>query len=354
MTGQLLGHYRVLEKIGSGGMGEVYRATDDRLGRDVAIKILQASLATDSDRLRRFEQEARAAAALNHPNIVAVYDVGMHEGSPYIVSELLEGHTLRERLLRGPLSRRQAADFGLQIANGLAAAHDKHIIHRDLKPENLFITRDGRMKILDFGIAKLTAPELTDERSLATLTTQTKSGSVLGTVAYMSPEQLRGKSVDHRSDIFSFGTVLYEMLAGHRAFSGETEVDTITAVLREDPPEIRLGGNDVPAAFEQIVRHCLEKEPENRFQSARDLAFALNTVSDVPSGRHRTFLGWRSRLPRWASLLTAALVAVAAGLLGGAILKPVHNPVYRRLTFERGTIYSARFTPDGRSVVYGA
>ncbi len=260
MTGQLLGHYRVLEKIGSGGMGEVYRATDDRLGRDVAIKILQASLATDSDRLRRFEQEARAAAALNHPNIVAVYDVGMHEGSPYIVSELLEGHTLREHLLRGPLSRRQAADFGLQIANGLAAAHDKHIIHRDLKPENLFITRDGRMKILDFGIAKLTAPELTDERSLATLTTQTKSGSVLGTVAYMSPEQLRGKSVDHRSDIFSFGTVLYEMLAGHRAFSGETEVDTITAVLREDPPEIRLGGNDVPAAFEQIVRHCLEKE----------------------------------------------------------------------------------------------
>jgi len=354
MTGQLLGHYRVLEKIGSGGMGEVYRATDDRLGRDVAIKILQASLATDSDRLRRFEQEARAAAALNHPNIVAVYDVGMHEGSPYIVSELLEGHTLRERLLRGPLSRRQAADFGLQIANGLAAAHDKHIIHRDLKPENLFITRDGRMKILDFGIAKLTAPELTDERSLATLTTQTKSGSVLGTVAYMSPEQLRGKSVDHRSDIFSFGTVLYEMLAGHRAFSGETEVDTITAVLREDPPEIRLDGNDVPAAFEQIVRHCLEKEPENRFQSARDLAFALNTVSDVPSGRHRTFLGWRSRLPRWALLLTAGLVAVAAGLLAGAILKPVHDPVYRRLTFERGTIYSARFTPDGRSVVYGA
>jgi eukaryotic-like serine/threonine-protein kinase len=210
------------------------------------------------------------------------------------------------------------------------------------------------MKILDFGIARLTTPELTDERSLATLTTQTKSGSVLRTVAYMSPEQLRRKSVDHRSDIFSFGTVLYEMLAGHRAFSGETEVDTITAVLREDPPEIRLGRNDVPAAFEQIVHHCLEKEPDNRFQSARDLAFALNTVSDVPSGRRLTFLGWRSWLPRWASLLIAALVAVAAGLLGGAILKPAHGPVYRRLTFERGTIYSARFTRDGRSVVYGA
>jgi eukaryotic-like serine/threonine-protein kinase len=354
MIGQLLGHYRVLEKIGSGGMGEVYRATDSRLGRDVAIKILQASLASDPDRLRRFEQEARAAAALNHPNIVAVYDVGMHEGSPYIVSELLEGHTLREHLLRGRLSRRQAADFGLQIANGLAAAHDKHIIHRDLKPENLFITRDGRMKILDFGIAKLTTPELNDERSLATLTTQTRSGSVLGTVAYMSPEQLRGKSVDHRSDIFSFGTVLYEMLAGQRAFSGETEVDTITAVLREDPPEIRLGGNDVPAAFDQIVRHCLEKEPDNRFQSARDLAFALKAVSDVPSGRHLTLLGWKSRLPRWASLLIAALAALAAGLLAGAILKPAHDAVYRRLTFERGTVYSARFSPDGRSVVYGA
>jgi eukaryotic-like serine/threonine-protein kinase len=231
---------------------------------------------------------------------------------------------------------------------------DKHIIHRDLKPENLFITRDGRIKILDFGIAKLTTPELDEERSLATLTTQTKSGSVLGTIAYMSPEQLRGKSVDHRSDIFSFGTVLYEMLAGRRAFSGETEVDTITAVLREDPPEIRLGRNDVPTAFDQIVRHCLEKEPENRFQSARDLAFALNAVSDVPSGRHLTFLGWRSRLPRWTPLLIAALVAVAAGLLAGGMLKPTRDPVYRRLTFERGTIYSARFTADGRSVVYGA
>src|SRR3989440_7613807 len=215
MIGRVVGHYRVLEKIGAGGMGEVFRARDERLGREVALKLVRATSSNNPDHLRRFEQEARAAAALNHPNIVAVYDIGVHDGSPYIVSELLEGHTLRERLLRGPLSRRQAADFGLQIANGLAAAHDKHIIHRDLKPENLFITRDGRMKILDFGIAKLTAPELT---SVATLTTQTKSGSVLGTVAYMSPEQLRGKSVDHRSDIFSFGTVLYEMLAGHMAF----------------------------------------------------------------------------------------------------------------------------------------
>src|SRR2546422_6091805 len=349
MIGQTLGHYRVLEEIGSGGMGEVSRACDDRLGREVALKVLKPSLANDRDRLRRFEQEARAAAALSHPNIVAVYDIGMHNGAPYIVSELLQGQTLRQRLFNGPLALRQATDCGIQIAQGLVAAHEKRIVHRDLKPENLFITRDGRVKILDFGIAKLTLPEIREDRSLATMTTQTKSGSVLGTVAYMSPEQLRVKPVDHRSDIFSFGAVLYEMLTGKRAFSGETHVDTMTAVLKEEPPEMTLARQSIPATFEQIVRHCLEKEPENRFQSARDLAFALNTVSDVPSGRHWTFLGWRSWLPRWASLLTAALVAVAAGLLGGAILKPVHNPVYRRLTFERGTIYSARFTPDGRS-----
>src|SRR5438067_10482042 len=347
MIGKIVGHYRVLELIGSGGMGEVYRARDERLGRDVALKLIRSASADNADRLRRFELEARAAAALNHPNILSIYDVGFEDSVPYIVSELLQGKTLRQRLSEGRIPFSEASNYALQIAQGLTAAHERHIVHRDLKPENLFLTEEGRVKILDFGVAKLQPPP-SDDRSVETLTTVTKTGAVVGTVAYMSPEQLRGKSVDHRSDIFSFGAILYEMLAGHRAFSGETEVDTITAVLREDPPEIRLGGNDVPAAFEQIVRHCLEKEPENRFQSARDLAFALNTVSDVPSGRHRTFLGWRSRLPRWASLLTAALVAVAAGLLGGAILKPVHNPVYRRLTFERGTIYSARFTPDGR------
>ena len=216
MIDQVLGHYRVLEKIGSGGMGEVYRASDQRLGRDVALKILKPSLAHDQDRLRRFEQEARAAAALSHPNIVAIFDIGMHDGGPYIVSELLEGQTLRERLLDGPLKRREAVDYATQIAQGLIAAHEKRIVHRDLKPENLFITKDGRVKILDFGIAKLTTAEFGSEASepgsLASMTTQTKSGSVLGTVAYMSPEQLRGKSVDHRSDIFSFGAILYEML----------------------------------------------------------------------------------------------------------------------------------------------
>jgi len=267
-------------------MGEVYRARDERLARDVALKLLKPSFAHDQDRLRRFEQEARAAAALNHPNIVAIYDIDFHEGAPYIVSELLEGQTLRQRLLQGPLTARQAADYGVQIAQGLVAAHDKRIIHRDLKPENLFITRDGRIKILDFGIAKLTLSDAVEDRSMASMTTQTKAGSVLGTVAYMSPEQLRAKPVDARSDIFSMGAILYEMLAGHRAFAGETEVDTITAVLKEDPPEIVITGQNIPAAFEQMVRHCLEKEPENRFQSARDLAFALSTSSDTTAGRY--------------------------------------------------------------------
>src|SRR5712692_8012153 len=355
MIGQTLGHYRVLEEIGSGGMGEVYRACDDRLGREVALKVLKPSLANDRDRLRRFEQEARAAAALSHPNIVAVYDIGMHNGAPYIVSELLQGQTLRQRLFNGPLALRQATDCGIQIAQGLVAAHEKRIVHRDLKPENLFITRDGRVKILDFGIAKLTLPEVSEDRSLASMTTQTKSGSVLGTVAYMSPEQLRAKPVDHRSDIFSFGAVLYEMLTGKRAFSGETHVDTMTAVLKEEPPEMTLTRQSIPTAFELIVRHCLEKEPENRFQSARDLAFALSTVSDVSTSKQIVaFSLGKTRFRKWLPWLAAALLVAAAGVLLGVILRPVSSPDYRRLTFERGTIYSARFIPDGRNVVYDA
>src|SRR5580692_564730 len=274
MIGKVLGHYRVLEKIGSGGMGIVYRASDERLGRDVAIKILKPSLAHDQDRLRRFEQEARAAAALTHPNIVAIYDIGMHDGAPYIVSELLEGQTLRERLLDGPIPRRQALDFAQQMAQSLVAAHEKRIVHRDLKPENLFITKDGRIKVLDFGIAKLMNSGFDsgagEADSIASMTTQTRTGSVLGTVAYMSPEQLRGKPVDHRSDIFSFGAILYEIMSGSRAFRGETEVDTMTAVLREEPASAHLDDAAIPAGYQDIIRHCLEKEPENRFQSAKD------------------------------------------------------------------------------------
>src|SRR5271155_4142375 len=285
MTGRVIGHYRVLEKIGSGAMGEVFRARDERLGRDVALKLIRPGSRDSADHLRRFELEARAAAALNHPNIVAVYDVGFNEGSPYIVCELLEGKTLRKRLAEGALPVRVALDYSLQIVQGLTAAHDHRIVHRDLKPENLFVTTDGRVKILDFGVAKLQSAPEDSGRSIEELTTVTKSGVVVGTVAYMSPEQLRGKPVDHRSDIFSVGAILYEMLSGRRAFQGETEVDTITAVLLENPPEINLEQSGVPVSFQQIVHHCLEKEPENRFQSARDLAFALDTLASASAGR---------------------------------------------------------------------
>src|SRR5246500_826055 len=260
MIGQLLGHYRVLEKIGSGGMGEVFRARDERLGRDVALKLIRPASSDNPDHLRRFEQEARAAAALNHPNIVAIYDVGFEGTTPYIVAELLEGKTLRQRLIEGPIPVRQAAEYALQIAQGMSAAHARSIVHRDLKPENLFLTNDDRIKILDFGVAKL-QPSAEDHRSVEILTTVTKHGAVIGTVAYMSPEQLRGKTVDHRSDIFSFGAILYEMMAGCRAFRGETEVDTMTAVLREEPSGANLDQADIPPAYQELVRHCLEKEP---------------------------------------------------------------------------------------------
>lgn len=355
MKGQVLGHYKVLEQIGTGGMGEVYRARDERLERDVALKFVRPSSAQDADRLRRFEQEARAAAALNHPNIVAIYDIGMHEGVPFIVSELLEGKTLRERLAAGALSVREAANIGLQVAEGLIAAHDKHIVHRDLKPENLFITKQNLVKILDFGIAKLVHPDASKSPSIEALTTQTRSGFVLGTVAYMAPEQLRGKAVDGRTDIFSMGAILYEMLTGRRAFRGETDVDTITAVLRETPPEVTRERASVPKAFEQIVNHCLEKEPEQRFQSMKDLAFALQTLS-AGSGREWGALWTRSfPLKKFALGTLAAVALVGCGwLLSTWIHIGAGSPEYHRLTFEEGTVYSARFSPDERNVIYEA
>ena len=355
MSGQLVGHYRVLEKIGAGGMGEVFRARDERLGRDVALKLIRPASSDNPDHLRRFEQEARAAAALNHPNILAIYDVGFEGTVPYIVSELLAGKNLRQRLSEGPIPVREAADYALQIAQGLTAAHDRLIVHRDLKPENLFLTNDGRIKILDFGVAKLQAPAQ-DHRSIESLTTVTKHGAMIGTVAYMSPEQLRGKPVDHRSDIFSFGAILYEMMAGCRAFRGETEVDTMTAVLREEPAAASLEEAAIPAGYQDIVKHCLEKDPENRFQSAKDLVFALQTLSAsspvraVPS--HRPIIRAGSALP-WA---LAAVLAAATVLLGVTQLlhAPALHPGYLRLTFEAGTVYSARFAPDGQSIVYSA
>jgi serine/threonine protein kinase len=295
MVGQLVGHYRVLEKIGAGGMGEVFRARDERLGRDVALKLIRPASSDHPDHLRRFEQEARAAAALNHPNILAIYDVGFEGTTPYIVSELLEGKTLRHRLSEGRIPPREVAEYALQIVHALIAAHDHHIVHRDLKPENLFITNDNRVKVLDFGVAKL-QPGPGDNRGIENLTTVTKHGAVVGTVAYMSPEQLRGKTVDHRSDIFSFGAILYEMMAGCRAFHGETEVDTMTAVLREEPETANLEQAKIPAAYQDVVRHCLEKDPENRFQSAKDLAFALQTISGSGSVKFRGGHGASRRL----------------------------------------------------------
>jgi Tol biopolymer transport system component len=359
MIDKVLGHYRVFEKIGFGGMGEVYRASDERLGRDVALKILKPSLARDQDRLRRFEQEARAAAVLNHPNIVAIYDIGMHDGAPYIVSELLVGQTLRERLLDGPLSRHHAIDFARQIAQGLMAAHEKRIVHRDLKPENLFITKDDRVKILDFGIAKLLTSEFGSEREKAepieALTTQTKIGSVLGTISYMSPEQLRGKAVDSRSDIFSFGAILYEMLTGRRAFAGDSQVDTMSAILKEDPVEMVREGQGIPHAIEQVVRHCLEKEPDNRFQSARDLAFALSTLSSSTTGRQLSAFRPRAkRFRQWLIPVAAVVLCAVAAIVLAPMFIRVHDPDFHRVTFERGTVYSARFTADGRTVLYGA
>jgi Tol biopolymer transport system component len=355
MIGQLVGHYRVLEKIGAGGMGEVFRARDERLGREVALKLIRPASSDNPDHLRRFEQEARAAAALNHPNILAIYDVGFEGTVPYIVSELLEGKNLRQRLSEGPMPMGEAADYALQIAQGLTAAHDRLIVHRDLKPENLFLTNDSRIKILDFGVAKLQAPA-EDNRSIENLTTVTKHGAVIGTVAYMSPEQLRGKPVDHRSDIFSFGAILYEMLTGRRAFRGETEVDTMTAVLREEPAAANLEEAAIPAGYQDIVKHCLEKEPENRFQSAKDLVFALQTLSGtspgraVPSSQRKTRTS--AALP-WA--LAAVLAAVTLLLALTQLLRaPAAPPVYRRLTFEEGTVYAARFAPGGESVVYSA
>src|SRR5438874_2869753 len=287
-AGTKLGRYEIRSQLGAGGMGEVYRARDEKLNRDVAIKALPASLSQDGDRLQRFEQEAQAAGALNHPNILAVYDVGAHDGAPYIVSELLEGEELREQLNDGSIPQRKALDYAQQIAQGLAAAHERGITHRDLKPENLFVTTDGRLKILDFGLAKLRP--LRNESVSSEIDTRkqiTDPGTVMGTVGYMSPEQVRGHEADHRSDIFSFGSILYEMLAGQRTFRRETMAETMTAILKEEPPELSETNAKVNPQIEKIVRRCLEKQPERRFHSAHDLAFALEALS-TPSGSQNT------------------------------------------------------------------
>jgi serine/threonine protein kinase/tetratricopeptide (TPR) repeat protein len=311
-AGTRLGEYEVKSLVGAGGMGEVYRARDSRLGRDVAIKVLPSSLSADSDRLRRFEQEARAAAALNHPNILAVYQMGTYEGAPYLVSELLEGETLREQIKRGRLSMRKAIDYGVQIARGLAAAHEKGIVHRDLKPENLFVTKDGRVKILDFGLAKLT--HSAGSENAPTQTEGTEAGVVMGTVGYMSPEQVRGQATDHRADIFAFGAILYEMLAGKRAFQKPTSPETMTAILNEDPPGISQITANIPPAMHRVVHRCLEKNPEQRFQSASDLAFALDALSESGGSSPSVTTFATGARKRWKIFIPAAVVGIALSI----------------------------------------
>ena len=326
-TGTRLGPYEILSSIGSGGMGEVYRARDARLGRDVAVKVLPAAVAADRDRVERFEREAKSVAALSHPNILAIHDFGSDQGRAYTVTELLEGETLRERLKDGPLPVLKAVAYGIQIANGLAAAHDKGIVHRDLKPENVMVLPDERLKILDFGLAKqVTGAPGGAALDAATMDGGTEAGVILGTVGYMSPEQVRGLAADARSDIFALGVLIYEMASGRRAFRADSPADTMSAILREEPPDLTRLVSQVPSALDRILKRCLEKRPESRFRSAHDLAIALEAISaadHVASGAH-------------------------AGTAG-----PTQRR-FKRVTFRNGTISGARFADDGRTILYGA
>ena len=322
-AGSRLGPYEIVSPLGAGGMGEVYRARDPRIGRDVAIKVLPTALANDADRLRRFEQEARATGTLNHPNLLVIFDFGSHDQNPFIVSELLEGGTLRDVLKAGRLPLRKVLDYSVQIANGLAAAHEKGVTHRDLKPENIFITRDDRVKLLDFGLAKL---EIADPKG-QTEQRGTGPGVVVGTAGYMSPEQVRGLAVDHRSDIFSFGIVLYEMISGAQPFRRDSSVETLNAILHDDPPPLKE--DTIPPVLARLLEHALDKNASRRFESAKDVAFALDAISgtsETSAARPRARKS-KSEAPKEIS--------------------------YVRLTFRRGFVMSARFSPDG-SIIYGA
>jgi Tol biopolymer transport system component len=356
-AGSRVGPYQVLGLLGTGGMGEVFRVRDTRLGRDVALKVLPESFAGDAERLRRFDQEARAAGSLNHPNVLAVYDVGTHNGLAYLVSELLEGQTLRDRIAAGgALPVRKAVEVGAQAALGLAAAHDKGIVHRDLKPENLFLTSDGRLKILDFGLARQISCADGPGEAWESETRLTDPGTVLGTVGYMSPEQVLGRPADHRSDLFSLGAVLYEALSGQKAFQRPSSVETMNAILKEDPPDLAGVAPVVPPGVERIVRRCLEKGTAERFQSARDLAFALESLSLETRARPAAGPGRRSR---WAWLGLLGVAAMGAGFMGHQLLTPRARPgidAYRfsPLATAAGYEGQASWSPDGRTVAYVA
>jgi eukaryotic-like serine/threonine-protein kinase len=365
MIGTTIGPYQVLAKLGEGGMGEVYRARDTRLNRDVAIKVLPTFFAGDPDRRARFEREAQAVAALSHPNVIAIFDTGVHDHQLYVVMELLAGGTLRERLASGALSVRKAVDIAAQIARGLGAAHGKGLVHRDLKPENIFLLDDGQVKILDFGLARQAAEA--DQAGAAQTVAATDPGTVMGTVGYMAPEQVRGQAVDARADVFAFGAVLYEMVSGLRAFQRDTPADTMTAILTQEPPELPGSRPDLSPALDRIIRHCLEKNANERFQSARDVAFALEALSGpasgpAPSGAAPPAAVTVRRL-RVSVLMTAAvagalLLGATAGYLGrgpGARTSATVGEItYEPVTFEEGFIFTARFAPDGRTIVYSA
>ncbi len=360
-AGKTLGQYEIRSPLGAGGMGEVYRAHHKRLDRDVAIKVLPEYLTSDPDRLRRFEQEARATAALNHPNILAIFEMDTHGTVSYLVEELLDGDTLREPLRRGPIPLRKAIDYAVQIAHGLSAAHDKGIVHRDLKPENLFITKDERVKILDFGLAKL-GPTKDASGQEPTVTQRTEPGLVLGTPGYMSPEQVRGEIVDHRTDIFAFGTVLYEMVSGKQPFRKPTSAETMTAILNEEPPSLSQISATTPPGLQRVVHRCLEKNSEQRFHSAHDLAFALEALTDsavtTPTGSHRPESeGWTRRQKLFAGI--AGITVLVLGGLAYLLLRPgpapkvsnyvqlTHDGKYKFLVGTEGSrLYYAVASPE--------
>ena len=359
--GSRLGPYEVVAQLGAGGMGEVYRARDERLHRDVAIKVLPARFSQDEQALARFEREARAVAALSHPNILSIHDFGRENGHVFAVTELLEGHSLREALEEGPLPPRKAVEHASKIAEGLAAAHERGLVHRDIKPDNVFLTEDGRIKILDFGLA---APvEVEPDRAdptTPTISRFTQPGTVMGTVGYMAPEMVRGKGADHRADIFSLGVVLYEMLTGVKPFHRGSAAETMAAILREDPPELSDTNPAISPGVDRVVRRCLEKDPSQRFQSARDLAFDLQYLSHG-SGSSPRVAGLEAAKPRWPRRV--AWLALAAAALGGAyaVGRQAAGPPasteaakFTQITYRRGNILTARFVPDGASVIYGA
>jgi Tol biopolymer transport system component len=368
-SGTRLGPYEIVAPIGAGGMGEVYRARDTKLGRDVAIKVLPPDFVVRPEARARFEREARAVAALSHPNILAIHDFGEADRMAYAVMELLEGETLREALAHGALPARRAIAYAIQVAHGLAAAHDKGIVHRDLKPENVFITLDERVKILDFGLARQELPAFGATHTVAvTMNSPTEPGVVLGTVGYMAPEQVRGATVDGRADLFSFGTMLYEMVTGERAFHRATAAETMTAILREDPPD-PPAHRAVSPAIDRIVRHCLEKKPEARFRSAHDLAFALDAISAPAStsgsgltAADTTSVAAPGTWTRRTAAMLGVAVAIAIGVVigrrtastGAAATRVSEPPTFRQLTFNRGRIPAARFAPDGHTVIYSA